>query len=119
MVKNLTRAQREEAMAKSIKSRETSKSAAKMVAEIRSRLTSKQVKQVESRMKQMPSACRRVYQRAMRGRSAKAALKAHCQECVGWGDMRNQIKNCTAFGCALYPYRPYQAASEDEDYVGE
>jgi hypothetical protein len=38
--------------------------------------------------------------------SKAAAIKLFCIECVG--DERDDIRNCTATGCALYAHRPYQ-----------
>lgn len=39
--------------------------------------------------------------------SPKNAIKAKCQECVGFENVVDRIRNCTAL-CALRPYRPYQ-----------
>jgi hypothetical protein len=46
------------------------------------------------------------YDRAMRGRSPKAAIKAHCLECVCW--QKEEVRLCSSPACALFPYRPYR-----------
>lgn len=40
--------------------------------------------------------------------SPRQAIKAHCLVCQGYD--RNGIKNCTAHGCPLWQYRPFQGA---------
>ena len=51
-----------------------------------------------------------------RGKAIKA-MCAHCMGCtrdhieVGF---RESVRNCTATGCPLYRYRPYQKKGEDE-----
>jgi len=59
---------------------------------------------IHRRMADMPKAYRKVYQRAMTGRSRKAAMRAMCLECCGW--QRVEVANCSAPNCPLYPYRP-------------
>jgi len=60
--------------------------------------------QMQKRLDEMPDIYRKTYQRAMRGRSLKTAVKAQCLECVCW--QREEVKLCTDLGCPLYPYRP-------------
>jgi hypothetical protein len=55
---------------------------------------------------QMPPIYRGGYLDALAGKSLRAAVNAHCLECVGW--QREEVKRCTAYGCAMYGYRPYQ-----------
>jgi hypothetical protein len=59
---------------------------------------------IERRLCQMPNHCRRVYLRAVGGRSPRAAIKSFCLECVGW--QRSEVRRCTALACPLWPYRP-------------
>ena len=61
---------------------------------------------IRDRLLEMPVTCRGTYLRAMKGKSMQAAIKAHCLECVGW--IRAEVEKCTAMGCALYPYKPFQ-----------
>ena len=60
----------------------------------------------------VPAIYQKVWIRAYSGGSRSAAIKAFCQECVGF--TRVDITNCTALACPLHPYRPYQAGDEDE-----
>ena len=67
-------------------------------------------KKISERRAQMPKLYRAIYDKAVRGKSRKAAMHAFCLECCGW-----QIKEvflCTDLGCALYPYRPQSRASQ-------
>ena len=52
-----------------------------------------------------------LYMRAASGRSKQAAVKAMCQHCVGYEDVRHQVSNCPHTACALWTHRPYQARS--------
>jgi hypothetical protein len=66
-------------------------------------------KQIEQRRVQIPKLYRALYERAIAGRSRKAAMHACCLECCGW-----QIKEvflCTGLACPLYPYRPHSRVS--------
>ena len=58
------------------------------------------------RLNQMPARYHATYRKAMSGRSLRAAVNAHCLECVAWE--REEVRLCTAPGCPLYHYRPYQ-----------
>lgn len=60
-----------------------------------------------------PSSCRGIILRAYRGKSKATAIKAFCLACVGYS--RKDVTDCTAYGCALHQYRPYQAADEPDD----
>lgn len=51
----------------------------------------------------VPAKFLKLYDRAMLGKSAKAAIKAHCLMCCGWS--RKAVIGCTAPGCPLYPLR--------------
>jgi len=56
------------------------------------------------RLKQVPAKYQALYERAMSGKSRKAAMRVFCLECCGW-----EIKEvflCTDVGCSLHPYRP-------------
>ena len=63
---------------------------------------------IERKIKAMPSTCRGTYKKAMEGKSRRCAVKAFCQECMGYDDFRTGIKNCTSPMCPLYEYRPYK-----------
>lgn len=61
---------------------------------------------VEKRLAAMPAIYRAGYLKALAGRSPKAAIKAHCLECVGW--QRAEVTRCSSLACPLYGYRPFQ-----------
>lgn len=52
---------------------------------------------------EMPSKFNRMYERAMSGRSRKAAIRAHCLMCVGW--LEQEVEKCTSPDCPLFHYR--------------
>ena len=62
--------------------------------------------QVEQRRAQMPRSYRAVYDRAVKGRSLRAAINSFCLECVCW--QIEEIRNCTDLGCPHFSLRPYQ-----------
>jgi len=51
----------------------------------------------------IPTAFRKLYDRAKGGRSQSAAIRSFCLECVGYD--REEVKVCTDLGCPLYEYR--------------
>jgi hypothetical protein len=70
----------------------------------------KQRDQIRARRAQIPKQYPATYDRAMTGKSRKAAMRAFCLECCGW-----QIKEvflCTDLACPLYPYRPSSRSSQ-------
>jgi hypothetical protein len=50
----------------------------------------------------VPPRYRPLYERAMSGKSRKAAIAAFCLECVGWS--LAEVRRCTAPNCPLFPY---------------
>ena len=66
-------------------------------------------KQIAERREQMPKIHRANYDKAMKGRSMKAATKAFCLMCVQW--QKEEVRLCTDLACPLYPYRPYKNSS--------
>ena len=59
----------------------------------------------------VPESLKATFSRAFEGDSRAAAIKAFCAACTGFN--REQVRNCTAKACPLYPYRPY--VQEDSD----
>jgi hypothetical protein len=54
-----------------------------------------------------------IVRRAYRGSaSPRVAIKAFCLQCVGY--LREDVKNCSADGCPLWMYHPYQDGEDDE-----
>ena len=71
----------------------------------------------EKRLADMPKRYRATYVKAMTTKSKAAAIKAMCQQCMGW-DIA-EITICTAPACPLYPHRPYQSRSTARDEGAE
>lgn len=61
---------------------------------------------IDKRLSIIPKSYRNTYEKAVARKSMRAALKAQCLECVNWE--KSEIRNCTALGCPLWAYRPYQ-----------
>ena len=57
----------------------------------------------EKHIPHTPVKYRKLYQRAWAGHSRKAAIRAHCLECVGW--LSREVELCTGTSCALYQFR--------------
>jgi hypothetical protein len=66
--------------------------------------------QIQERRAQIPDIHKANYDKAMRGKSLRAASKAFCLECVGY--MKEEVRQCTDLACPLYPYRPYKISSK-------
>lgn len=56
----------------------------------------------------IPAIYQRVYRKAVKGKSLRAAVNAKCQDCVNW--QRKEIENCTIVTCPLWSVRPYSKA---------
>ncbi len=52
---------------------------------------------------ELPAKYRQLYQRALDGRSRRAAIRAHCLMCCGWQAV--EVELCTAPECPLFPFR--------------
>jgi hypothetical protein len=61
------------------------------------------LKKIEMRAENYNPSSRKVYERAMQGRSRKDAMTAFCIMCMGFNP--NEVKECTDPACPLYPYR--------------
>lgn len=60
-----------------------------------------------------PVSARGTLERAYSGKSKAAGIKALCLWCVGY--VRNDVRDCTSYGCPLHPYRPFQQDDESHD----
>jgi len=67
---------------------------------------SKRASAIAERRAQMPRAYRATYDRAVGGKSLRAAINSFCLECVCW--QIQEIRDCTDIACPLYAVRPYQ-----------
>jgi hypothetical protein len=61
---------------------------------------------IAERRAQMPRSYRATYDRAVKGKSLRAAINAQCLECVCW--ITKEVRFCTDLACPLYAVRPYQ-----------
>ena len=61
---------------------------------------------VTRRLAAMPESHRGTYQRAVTGKSLRAAVTAFCAECVGYD--REAVRTCPAVACPLWSVRPWQ-----------
>ena len=55
------------------------------------------------RLANVPAKYRDLYRRAYAGKSRKAAIRAHCLECVYWS--ADEVRRCTDPACPLYEFR--------------
>ena len=62
---------------------------------------------IEAKAKSIPPRYRSRYLKAMGGGSLRAGVDAFCAECMGWEDLPDSVRDCTAPLCPLFPYRPY------------
>ena len=76
---------------------------------------------IAERRADMPKVYRASYDRAVSGRSLRAAVNSFCIHCVMY--QREEVRLCTSLSCPLWPYRPYQGSSknspEQPDFVPE
>jgi hypothetical protein len=54
-------------------------------------------------IREVPKKYKTQYKKAMSGRSRREAMRAFCNECVGY--VHTEVELCTDAGCPLYPYR--------------
>lgn len=60
----------------------------------------------------IPLAYQKNYEKAMSGKSDRAAVKAKCLDCTGY--QKNEIAKCPSTTCPLHPRRPYQKVRKYE-----
>lgn len=61
------------------------------------------------RAKQVPSARFPSWAKSVLGiASPRAAIKARCEDCVGYEQLPESIRSCTAVACPTWAYRPHQ-----------
>ena len=63
-------------------------------------------KQIAEHRAQMPRIYRATYDKAVSGKSLRAAANSFCAECCMW--QREEVRLCTSLACPLWPYRPYR-----------
>jgi len=70
----------------------------------------KRQEKIAERRAQIPKLYRATYDKAIGGKSLRAAINAFCLECVCW--QIEEIRKCTDLACPLYAVRPYQRISQ-------
>ena len=68
-------------------------------------------KRIAEHRAQIPKLYRGIYDKAVTGKSRKAAMHVFCLECCGW--QIKEVHACSDTGCSLYPYRPKPRASQE------
>ena len=68
---------------------------------------------ISERRAQMPRSYRATYDKAVSGKSLRAAINSFCLECVCF--QIEEIRNCTDLACPLYAMRPYQLPQNPRD----
>ena len=81
----------------------------------------KQKQMIAKRRGDMPKIHRATYDKALGGKSLRAAVNSFCMECCYW--QKEEVRLCTSPTCPLYPYRPYKISSnqgsEELSFVAE
>lgn len=73
----------------------------------------KRKKQIAERRAQMHRSYRATYDRAVKGKSLRAAINSQCLECVCW--VTKEVRLCTDLACPLYAVRPYRLPQNGRD----
>ena len=66
---------------------------------------------IAERRAQIPRSYIATYDRAVKGKSLRAAVNSFCIACTGY--QREEVRLCTAVACPLYAVRPYQDFSQN------
>jgi len=69
--------------------------------------------QISERRAQMPRKYRAVYDRAVSGKSLRAAVNSFCLECCYW--QSREVTLCTDLACPLWAVRPYRSSGSPDD----
>lgn len=69
--------------------------------------------QIAERRAVFPRKYRRLYDRAVEGKSLRACVNAQCLDCVA-GQSR-EIRLCTDLACPLWAMRPYRSSGTNRD----
>lgn len=64
--------------------------------------------QIEQRREQIPRKYRRLYDRAVSGKSLRASINCQCLECCEW--VSKEVVLCSDLGCPLFAVRPYRSS---------
>ena len=70
-------------------------------------IAQKRASRTERVISEAPESAKGCLKRAFSGSGGRAnAVKAMCLVCVGYD--RQEIRNCSAYACPLWAYRPFQ-----------
>jgi len=64
--------------------------------------------QIEQRREKIPRKYRRLYDRAVSGKSLRASINTQCLECCDW--ISSEVYLCSDLGCPLFAVRPYSSS---------
>lgn len=67
--------------------------------------------QIAERRAQIPRSYRATYDKAVIGKSLRAAINSFCLECCAY--QNDEVRNCSDLGCPLWAVRPYQDVSQN------
>ena len=91
--------------------RQTAKKWLPRPKDARSRLDPTRQAQIDKIASTAPEQAKRAYLACIAGNSKVKALKVMCWHCCGW--VRAEVGRCTAKGCPLWAFRPYQREAAD------
>jgi hypothetical protein len=77
--------------------------------ETKTNIEEKRQAAIDKNTADIPSKYRKIYNRAVKGGSSRAAITAFCLTCVNW--KKSEVKNCTSLACPLWAFRSYQEIS--------
>lgn len=69
--------------------------------------------QIAAQRKHIPDNCLKIYDKAMLGKSLRAAINARCIDCCGWN--KAEVHKCPAMSCPLWLVRPFQRRQRPND----
>jgi hypothetical protein len=72
----------------------------------------KAIEQIAQNRAEMPKIYRGIFDRAISGKSLRAAVNSYCIQCTG--DRRVEVRLCPDYACTLWAYRPYQLDDTDD-----
>jgi hypothetical protein len=64
--------------------------------------------QIEQRRENIPRKYRRLYDRAVSGKSLRASINCQCLDCCDW--ISSEVILCSDLGCPLFAVRPYRSS---------
>jgi len=73
----------------------------------------KRTEQVAARRVAFPRKYRRLYDRAVEGKSLRACVNAQCLDCCA--GQSNEVALCTDLACPLWAVRPYRVSGNSQD----